>query len=63
MSYVTLTRGNALAHWLTAVPVHVELHLSPGLPAIAMVGMPESIMREAKERFAAPSYRRLSLAR
>ncbi|MEK9588132.1 MAG: magnesium chelatase domain-containing protein [Gammaproteobacteria bacterium] len=35
---------------LTAVPVHVELHLSPGLPAIAMVGMPESIMREAKER-------------
>lgn len=35
---------------LTAVPVHVELHLSPGLPAIAMVGMPESVMREAKER-------------
>lgn len=35
---------------LTAVPVHVELHLSSGLPAIAMVGMPESIMREAKER-------------
>lgn len=26
---------------LTAVPVRVELHLSPGLPAIAMVGMPE----------------------
>ena len=35
---------------LSAVPVHVELHLSPGLPTIAMVGMPESIMREAKER-------------
>ena len=35
---------------LTAVPVHVELHLSPGLPVIAMVGMPESVMREAKER-------------
>lgn len=35
---------------LTAVPVHVELHLSSGLPSIAMVGMPESTMREAKER-------------
>lgn len=35
---------------LTAVPVHVELHLSSGLPSIAMVGMPESTMREARER-------------
>ena len=35
---------------LNAVSVQVEVHLSPGLPAIAMVGMPESVMREAKER-------------
>lgn len=35
---------------LSALPVHVEIHLSPGLPTIAMVGMPESTMREARER-------------
>ena len=35
---------------LNAVSVQVEVHLSPGLPAIAMVGMPESVLREAKER-------------
>ena len=35
---------------LNAVSVQVEVHLSPGLPAIAMVGMSESVMREAKER-------------
>ena len=35
---------------LNAVPVFVEIHLSPGLPTVAMVGMPESTMREARER-------------
>ena len=35
---------------LNAVPVFVEIHLSPGLPTVALVGMPESTMREARER-------------
>jgi magnesium chelatase family protein len=30
--------------------VRVEVHLGPGLPAFAMVGLPEAVVRESKER-------------
>jgi magnesium chelatase family protein len=42
-----LTRASA---GLTAPPVTVEIHLSPGLPAFNVVGLPESSVREARER-------------
>ena len=48
---------------LSALPVHVEIHLSPGLPTIAMVGMPESTMREARERVRSEFYPRVSVGR
>ena len=30
--------------------VRVEVHLSPGLPAFSLVGLPETVVRESKER-------------
>jgi magnesium chelatase family protein len=35
---------------LAAPEVRVEVHLGPGLPAFAMVGLPEAVVRESKER-------------
>ena len=35
---------------LQAPPVSVEVHLSPGLPALTIVGLPEAAVRESKER-------------
>lgn len=35
---------------LQAPPVLVEVHLSPGLPALNIVGLPEAAVRESKER-------------
>jgi magnesium chelatase family protein len=35
---------------LAAPEVRVEVHLSAGLPAFAMVGLPEAVVRESKER-------------
>ena len=35
---------------LDAPQVRVEVHLGPGLPAFAMVGLPEAVVRESKER-------------
>jgi magnesium chelatase family protein len=35
---------------LAAPQVRVEVHLGPGLPAFAMVGLPEAVVRESKER-------------
>jgi magnesium chelatase family protein len=35
---------------LSAPEVRVEVHLGPGLPAFAMVGLPEAVVRESKER-------------
>ena len=35
---------------LAAPLVRVEVHLGPGLPAFAMVGLPEAVVRESKER-------------
>ncbi|MDP0561767.1 MAG: YifB family Mg chelatase-like AAA ATPase [Candidatus Endonucleobacter sp. (ex Gigantidas childressi)] len=35
---------------LKAPPVSVEVHLSPGLPALNIVGLPEAAVRESKER-------------
>ena len=35
---------------LAADPVTVEVHLSPGLPGLSIVGLPEAAVREAKDR-------------
>lgn len=35
---------------LSAPPVMVEVHLSPGLPALTLVGLPEAGVRESKDR-------------
>jgi magnesium chelatase family protein len=35
---------------LTAPLVRVEVHLGPGLPAFVLVGLPETVVRESKER-------------
>jgi magnesium chelatase family protein len=35
---------------LLAPLVRVEVHLGPGLPTFAMVGLPEAVVRESKER-------------
>lgn len=35
---------------LAAEPVTVEVHLSPGLPGLSIVGLPEAAVREAKDR-------------
>ena len=35
---------------LSAHPVSVEVHLSPGLPGLSIVGLPEAAVREAKDR-------------
>lgn len=35
---------------LAAPRVRVEVHLGPGLPAFALVGLPETVVRESKER-------------
>src|SRR6202453_4255766 len=45
----------AIAHTRTqvgirALPVSVEVHLSNGLPAFAIVGLPETVVKESKDR-------------
>ena len=46
-----LARVHSLAQaGLQAPPVSVEVHLSAGLPALTMVGLPEAAVRESKER-------------
>jgi len=35
---------------VTAIPVSVETHLSGGLPSLSIVGMPETAVRESKDR-------------
>ncbi|WP_028081582.1 YifB family Mg chelatase-like AAA ATPase [Solimonas soli] len=35
---------------LAADPVHVEVHLAPGLPGLTIVGLPEASVREARDR-------------
>lgn len=35
---------------VTPVPVCVEVHISNGLPALAIVGLPEAAVRESKDR-------------
>ncbi len=35
---------------LEAPPVRVEVHIGPGLPAFALVGLPETVVRESRER-------------
>src|ERR1700753_1992689 len=39
------------APWGLAAPqVRVEVHLGPGLPCFIIVGLPEAVVRESKER-------------
>src|ERR1700681_794498 len=46
-----VTTGLARAPAGLAAPlVRVEVHLGPGLPAFFMVGLPEAVVRESRER-------------
>lgn len=49
MSSVSTVLSRAPAG-LAAPLVRVEVHLGPGLPTFAMVGLPEAVVRESKER-------------
>lgn len=42
--------GTRASLGLEAPSVHVEVHLSPGLPGLAIVGLPEAVVRESKDR-------------
>ena len=46
---VAVVRSRALAG-LAAPPVSVEVHLGGGLPAVNLVGLPETEVREARDR-------------
>ncbi|GGW54400.1 hypothetical protein GCM10007158_14510 [Vreelandella hamiltonii] len=35
---------------LEAPPVHVEVHLANGLPGLTLVGLPETAVKESRER-------------
>ena len=35
---------------IASLPVAVEVHLSNGLPAFAIVGLPETVVKQSKER-------------
>ena len=47
--FVSMVKSRAPAG-LEAPLVRVEVHLGPGLPAFFMVGLPEAVVRESKER-------------
>lgn len=35
---------------ITALPVTIEVHLTPGLPSLSIVGLPEAAVKESKDR-------------
>jgi magnesium chelatase family protein len=50
-SHTQVSTALSRAPWGLAAPqVRVEVHLGPGLPTFAMVGLPEAVVRESKER-------------
>ena len=46
---VAVVRSRALAG-LAAPPVEVEVHIAGGLPGVNLVGLPETEVREARDR-------------
>lgn len=46
----TASIGSFALLGVEAVPVSVEAHVRPGLPGVAVVGLPDAAVREAKER-------------
>lgn len=46
---LAVVRSRALSG-VQSLPVHVEAHLGGGLPSLSIVGMPETTVREAKDR-------------
>ncbi len=46
---LSVVRSRALVG-VSAIPVSVEIHLSGGLPSLSIVGMPETAVRESKDR-------------
>lgn len=44
---------------IAAPSVRVEVHLSPGLPGLAIVGLPEAAVRKARDRIGARNADRL----
>ncbi|MBU0744417.1 MAG: YifB family Mg chelatase-like AAA ATPase [Gammaproteobacteria bacterium] len=48
---MTLAIINSRASFgIEAPPVTIEVHLSPGLPSLSMVGLPETAIKESKDR-------------
>lgn len=48
MSYASI--NTQALNGITALPVSVEVHISSGLPALSIVGLPEAAVRESKDR-------------
>jgi len=48
MSYASI--NTQALNGVTALPVSVEVHISSGLPALSIVGLPEAAVRESKDR-------------
>jgi magnesium chelatase family protein len=48
MSYATI--NTQALNGVSALPVCVEVHISSGLPALSIVGLPEAAVRESKDR-------------
>lgn len=46
---LALVHSRALAG-MDAPPVTVEVHLAPGLPGLTLVGLPDTEVREARDR-------------
>ena len=42
--------ASATLHGAEAKPVHVEVHFAQGLPALTVVGLPDTAVREARDR-------------
>jgi len=48
MSYASI--NTQALNGISALPVSVEVHISSGLPALSIVGLPEAAVRESKDR-------------
>jgi magnesium chelatase family protein len=50
LSLVLARLGAAAVFGISAVPVSVEVDVSPGLPGLTMVGLPDTTVRESRDR-------------
>src|SRR5262249_12715481 len=52
-SFMLASVASAAVRGVGSYPVRVEANLSPGLPSLAVVGLPEGAVREGRERVTA----------